>query len=90
MPESRLKEIKRKCQGCGKILDRKDFIKITLNDGKLYINPNSKILGRSMYICADHNCIKTLIKKKRITSALKFKNFDEIKEVEKQLLEMVF
>lgn len=43
-----------------------------------------------MYICTDQNCIKTAIKKKRIINALKFKNFDEIKEVEKQLLEMVF
>ncbi len=90
MADNGQKIIERKCQGCGKILDRKNFIKITLNHGKLYINPNSKILGRSMYICTDQNCIKTAIKKKRIINALKFKNFDEIKEVEKQLLEMVF
>ncbi len=84
-----LKDIKRKCQGCGKILDRNSLIKITLSEGKLYINPNSKILGRSMYICADFNCIKVAIKKKRIYSALKFKNFDEILQVEKLLQEMV-
>lgn len=81
--------IVRKCQGCGKISDRKTFIKITLNEGKLYINPNSKILGRSMYLCASSDCIKTAIKKKRIMGALKFKNLDEIKKLEKQLLEMV-
>ncbi len=84
-----LKDIKRKCQGCGKILDRNSLIKITLFDGKLYINPSSKILGRSMYVCADYNCVKTVIKKKRIYSALKFKNFDEILQVEKLLQEMV-
>ena len=84
-----LKDIKRKCQGCGKILDRNSLIKITLFDGKLYINPSSKILGRSMYICADYNCVKTVIKKKRICGALKFKNFDEVSQVEKLLQEMV-
>lgn len=84
-----LKNIKRKCQGCGKILDRNSLIKITLSEGKLHINPNSKILGRSMYVCADYDCIKTVIKKKRLYSALKFKNFDEISQVEKQLQKMV-
>lgn len=89
MTDNGQKIIERKCQGCGKIFDRKDFIKITLYNGQLYINPNSKILGRSMYICPCADCVKTLIKKKRIIGALKFKNFDEIKKVEKQLLEMV-
>ncbi len=42
-----------------------------------------------MYVCADYNCVKTVIKKKRIYSALKFKNFDEILQVEKLLQEMV-
>jgi len=46
-------KINRKCQGCAKLLDRENLIKITLYDGKLYINPSSKILGRSTYVCAD-------------------------------------
>lgn len=79
----------RKCQGCAKVSGRENFIKITLNNGKLYINPSSKILGRSMYVCPDIKCIKTLIKKKRITNALKFKNFDEIQTTEAALLKMV-
>lgn len=83
------REIRRKCQGCAKILNRKDFIKITLSNDKLYINPSKKILGRSMYVCADQNCINTVIKKKRLYSGLKFKNFDEVKKVEKLLQEMV-
>jgi len=78
----------RKCQGCGKISNREDFIKITLNGGKLYINPTSKILGRSLYVCPNIQCVKTLIKKKRITGALKFKNFEEIKTAEEALLKM--
>ena len=42
-----------------------------------------------MYVCADKECVKTVIKKKKLYSALKFKNFDEISKVEKLLQEMV-
>ncbi len=79
----------RKCQGCAKISDRENFIKITLNEGKLHINPSSKVLGRSLYICPDIKCIKNVIKKKRLMTALKFKNFEEIQTVEAELLKMV-
>ena len=85
-----MREIERKCQACGKILNRKNLIKITLNDGNLYINPSSKILGRSMYVCPCIDCVKALIKKKRIMGALKFKDFDKIKEVETMLQKVVF
>lgn len=80
-----VKPVIRKCQGCGKIFDRESLIKITLSSGKVYINPSSKILGRSVYICKDVNCIKNFIKKKRIYSGLKFKNFEEIERVYKEL-----
>ncbi|MCX4274274.1 MAG: YlxR family protein [Candidatus Gastranaerophilales bacterium] len=79
----------RKCQGCAKISDRENFIKITLNEGKLHINPSSKVLGRSLYVCPDIKCIKNVIKKKRLMTALKFKNFEEIQTVEAELLKMV-
>lgn len=79
----------RKCQGCAKISDRENFIKITLNDGKLHINPSSKVLGRSLYVCPDIKCVKNVIKKKRLMTALKFKNFEEIQTVEAELLKMV-
>lgn len=82
-------KINRKCQGCAKTFNRENLIKITLCDGKLYINPSSKILGRSAYVCFDTNCIKNLIKKKRLYGALKFKNFEEISSIESKLLELV-
>ncbi len=82
-------KINRKCQGCAQISDRENLIKITLYNNKLYINPSSKILGRSMYICKNVNCVKNAIKKKRLFSALKFKNFEEISCIETKLLEMV-
>ncbi|MBQ8848376.1 MAG: YlxR family protein [Candidatus Gastranaerophilales bacterium] len=83
------KEIKRKCQGCMEIKDRTSLIKITkLQNGLLKINPNSKELGRSIYVCKNEACIKSLIKKKRIKNALKYSNMDEISRVEIELQTM--
>ena len=81
--------IKRKCQSCNLIQDRCAMIKITRTLSGLVINPNSKILGRSMYVCKNLECIKNLIKKKRIKNALKFYNLDIIKKTEDELLEIV-
>ena len=80
------KEIKRKCQGCFEIKDRKDLIKITkLPNGFLKINPDSKELGRSIYVCKNEECIKVLIKKKKLKTALKYSNMEEISRVEEEL-----
>ena len=84
------KETKRKCQGCLKIIDRKELIKITkLQNGLLKINPNSKELGRSIYVCRCEECIKVFIKKKKLKTALKYSNMDEITRVEEELKKMV-
>ena len=81
--------IERKCQSCNIKKDRNLMIKITkLKDG-LKINPSSKELGRSMYVCSDVECIKKLIKKKRIKSALKYYNQEEITRIEQELLRLV-
>ena len=85
-----MKEIKRKCQGCQKIQERSLMIKITkLNDGKLKINPLSNELGRSIYVCKNEDCIKTLIKKKKLKTALKYSNMDEIAKIEEELKKML-
>lgn len=79
--------IKRLCQACRKEFERDEMIKITkINNETLKINPNSKELGRSAYVCNNLECIKTLIKKKRIKSALKFNNLEEISKIEQELL----
>ena len=57
-------EIKENAKAAQKFQKREDFVKITLLDNKLYVNPSKKILGRSMYVCADKECVKTVIKKK--------------------------
>ena len=81
--------IKRKCQGCNTIIDRALLIKITKTKGYLTINPDTKTLGRSMYVCKNLQCVKNLIKKKRIKSALKYSNQNEIERIEKELMNLV-
>ena len=84
------KIIERKCQACANKFNRDELIKITkISNEELKINPTSKELGRSMYVCKNIECIKLLIKKKRIKGALKFSNLDEISRIEQQLLKMI-
>ena len=63
----------RKCIGCGAIKDVKELIKITKNfvDGKVIVNPNSKIFGRSAYLCYNEKCKELAFKKNRLNRALK-------------------
>lgn len=61
-------QIIRKCQGCQKLFARESLIKITQNHitKELVINPDSKITGRSVYVCKNPECFKLFLKKKRI------------------------
>ena len=63
----------RKCIGCGAIKDVKELIKITKNfvDGKVVVNPNSKIFGRSAYLCYNNQCVEQSLKKNKLNKALK-------------------
>ena len=80
------KEIKRKCQGCFNLINRNELIKITkLKDGTLKVNPSKYELGRSIYVCKNEECIKQFIKKKKLKTALKYLNMDEILKVEEIL-----
>ena len=79
----------RKCQGCNIKKDRNLMIKITKLPQGLKINPNSKELGRSIYVCQNLNCIKQLIKRKRIKIGLKYNNQNDILKIEGELLRMV-
>lgn len=81
--------IERKCQGCNIKQNRDLMIKITKTPKGLKINPNSKELGRSIYVCKNIECIKNLIKKKRIKTGLKYSNQEEISKIEQELLRFV-
>ena len=66
-------EHKRKCIGCGEMKDRTQMIKITkTNDGNVVITPNSKIFGRSAYLCYNKNCIDNALKKDKLKRLLKY------------------
>lgn len=65
--------IHRKCVGCGELKPRSEMLKITKDylTGNVVINPDSKIFGRSAYLCYNQNCIDTALKKNRLGKALK-------------------
>ena len=75
----------RKCQSCKQTKNVDLMHKITkeFKSEKLYLNPNSKILGRSAYVCKDKECINKLLKKKILYKALKT---DSLEQIEKELL----
>lgn len=63
----------RKCVGCGEIKDASEMMKLTKNhiSGDIEINPNSKIFGRSAYLCYNEKCKELAFKKNRLNRALK-------------------
>lgn len=63
----------RKCVGCGEIKDASEMMKITKNhiSGDIEINPNSKIFGRSAYLCYNNQCVEQALKKNKLNKALK-------------------
>ena len=66
-------DIKRKCVGCGQIKNRDEMIKITRRntDGVAVINSDSKIFGRSAYLCYNITCIENAFKKNKLQKVLK-------------------
>ena len=81
--------IKRKCAVCGEIKDRSEFIKITRSagTGEIVVDPNSKIFGRSAYLCKNEICIKGAFKKDRIFRVLKTHKDASLPEKIQNLLE---
>lgn len=76
------KEIKRKCIGCFETKNRENMIKITREHGsdKIFINPNSKIFGRSVYLCYNNSCIENSLKKNKLAKFLKTGLDEELKK----------
>lgn len=69
----------RKCIGCLELKNRDQMIKITREhkSGEIFINPNSKIFGRSAYLCYNDLCIENSLKKNRLAKGLKIKSAKE-------------
>ena len=66
-------EHKRKCISCGELKPKDELIKITkeYNSGNVVIEPNSKVFGRSAYLCYNQECISMAFKKDKINKILK-------------------
>ncbi len=73
--------IKRKCVGCGIIKNREDMIKITKEHAtdNLVVNGNSKVFGRSAYLCYNNTCIEQAFKKNKLQKILKTPVSQELK-----------
>lgn len=71
----------RKCVGCGKLMPQEDLIKITHNKSldEVFINPNTKKFGRSVYLCYNKLCIESALKKNKLQKALKTTISEELK-----------
>lgn len=77
-----IKETQRKCIGCFELKNRDELIKITResSSGKIFINPNSKIFGRSVYLCYNNLCVENSLKKNKLAKFLKAALNEEFKE----------
>lgn len=73
--------VERKCIACGQLKNRENLIKITRENshGDIVINPDSKIFGRSAYLCYNKSCIELALKKNKIQKALKCSIPEELK-----------
>lgn len=71
----------RKCVACGKLKNREDLIKITRehSTNTLVVNGNSKIFGRSAYLCYNNTCIDNAFKKNKLQKVLKTPVSQELK-----------
>lgn len=76
------KETIRKCIGCFKDHNREEMIKITRENktNEIFINPNSKIFGRSVYLCYNNTCIEQSFKKNKLAKFLKADLTEDLKE----------
>lgn len=77
-----VREVLRKCIGCFVTKNREELIKITRENGtnKIFINPNTKIFGRSVYLCYNDTCIENSLKKNKLAKFLKADLTEEFKE----------
>ena len=76
------KQITRKCIGCFETKNREGMVKITreFKTNEIFINPNTKIFGRSVYLCYNDTCIENSLKKNKLAKFLKANLTEELKE----------
>ena len=76
-----VRQILRKCVGCGELKPRNDMIKVTkeYSSQKLVLNPDIKTFGRSAYLCYNQSCIEQALKKNKLCKILKINASTDLK-----------
>lgn len=71
----------RKCIGCNSLKPRDELIKITrkADTSDIYVNPDSKIFGRSVYLCYNKSCKEKVLKNNKVEKMLKVPFSEELK-----------
>ena len=74
-------EPQRTCMGCNDKKDKNKLIRIVKNkDGTVSVDESGKKQGRGAYICNNEECLKKVIKNKRLEKILKINISEEIYE----------
>ena len=75
--------MERKCVGCGTIKDKKDLIKVTAQKSceDVIVNGDSKIFGRSAYLCYNISCVENAFKKNKLKKVLRTPIKEDLKGI---------
>lgn len=57
----------RMCAGCRRALEKRRLLRLTVDRGRIRIDPKGRLPGRGLYVCRDDACI-TLAQKRRALS----------------------
>lgn len=79
----------RTCIGCGKKSAKQNFLRVVrLKDGSVIVTMDSKVHGRSAYVCPNPTCVNASIRK--LEAKVKIKLSDEEKQrVKEELLKLL-
>jgi len=62
----------RMCIACRGLFDKKDLRRIVRSpEGEISFDPTGKAAGRGAYLCADSECLKSLVRNRLLNKAFK-------------------
>jgi predicted RNA-binding protein YlxR (DUF448 family) len=67
----------RSCIACRNVSDKRDFVRLVANEGKVEIDLEKKKTGRGAYLCPVYECWEAGLKKNRLEYALRTKLTEE-------------
>ena len=81
------KQPQRTCMGCNEKKDKKELIRIVKSsDGEISIDKTGKKDGRGAYICNNEECLKKVVKSKRLEKVFETPITEEIYEGSKGVI----